>query len=114
MRERVKLVRLKLNNFRCFGGVTTELALDGINFVIGPNGSGKTAVLQALARMFSVDPAQRRVRSSDFFIAANEKPEEAPATRSLWIEAEFEFPELAGANPEELMQGVPGNFGYMR
>jgi putative ATP-dependent endonuclease of OLD family len=114
MGERVKLVRLKLNNFRCFGGVTTELALDSINFVIGPNGSGKTAVLQALARMFSFDPAQRRVRSSDFFIAANEKPEEAPATRTLWIEADFEFPELAGANPEELLQGVPGNFGYMR
>ena len=114
MGERVKLTRLKLNNFRCFGGVTTELALDGVNFVIGPNGSGKTAVLQALARMFSIDPSQRRVRSSDFFIAANEKPEEAPATRNLWIEADFEFPELAGANPEQLLQGVPGNFGYMR
>lgn len=111
---RMKLVRLKLNNFRCFGGVTTELDLDDINFVIGPNGSGKTAVLQALARMFSFDPAQRKIRSSDFFIAADEKPEEAPATRNLWIEADFEFPELAGANPEELLQGVPGNFGYMR
>lgn len=110
----MKLVRLKLNNFRCFGGVTTELALDDINFIIGPNGSGKTAVLQALARMFSFDPTQRKIRSSDFFIAADEKPEEAPATRNLWIEADFEFPELAGANPEQLLQGVPGNFGYMR
>lgn len=110
----MKLIRLKLNNFRCFGGGTTDLDLDGINFVIGPNGSGKTAVLQALARMFSIDPAQRKVRPSDFFVAADEKPEEAPATRNLWIEADFEFPELKGANPEKLLQGVPGNFGYMR
>jgi putative ATP-dependent endonuclease of the OLD family len=110
----MKLVRLRLHNFRCFGVNTTEIALDDINFVIGPNGSGKTAILQALARMFSLDPTQRKIRASDFFIAADEDPENAPIDRKLWLEADFEFPELAAANDGELLQSVPGNFAHMQ
>ena len=41
-----------------------------MTFLLGPNGSGKTAVLQALARMFGFDPALRRIRASDFHVAA--------------------------------------------
>lgn len=53
----MKLTHLRICNFRCFGGVETEIALDDTTFILGPNGAGKTAVLQALARMFSLDPA---------------------------------------------------------
>jgi putative ATP-dependent endonuclease of OLD family len=65
--------------------------LDDLTFFLGP---GKAAVLQALARMFSLDPAQRRVKRSDFHVPHDEKPEEEPAERELSIEADFEFPEL--------------------
>ena len=92
----MKLVRLRLSNFRSFGADYTELDLDDLTFLLGPNGAGKTAVLQALARMFSLDPTQRKVKKSDFYVPQDEKPEQAPAKRELWIEADFEFPELVG------------------
>lgn len=109
----MKLVRLRLSNFRCFGPTPTEIKLDSTNFVIGPNGSGKTAILQALARMFGLDPAQRKVRISDFYIAADENPADAPAERQLWLEADFEFPELSKPDGGDLLQSVPGNFAHM-
>lgn len=110
----MKLVRLRLSNFRCFGPIPTQITLDDTNFVIGPNGSGKTAVLQALARMFSIDPAQRKIRASDFHIAASEAPEDAPAERRLWIEADFEFPELKVDGVLDLLASVPPTFAHMQ
>ena len=86
----MKLVRLRLSNFRSFGAGHTELELDGLTFVLGPNGAGKTAVLQALARLFSIDPAQRKIRKSDFHVPHSEKRDEPPDERELWIEADFE------------------------
>jgi putative ATP-dependent endonuclease of OLD family len=77
----MKLVRLRLSNFRSFGADCTELDLDDLTFLLGPNGAGKTAVLQALARMFGIDPAQRRVRKSDFHVPHDEQSEQAPAQR---------------------------------
>ena len=38
---------LKLNNFRCFESSTVNLS-PGINFFYGPNGSGKTSILEAI------------------------------------------------------------------
>ena len=38
---------LKLNNFRCFDSTTITLS-PGINFFYGPNGSGKTSILEAV------------------------------------------------------------------
>lgn len=110
----MKLVRLRLSNFRSFSGEYTELDLDDLTFVLGPNGAGKTAVLQALARMFSLDPAQRKVKKSDFHVPHDEKPEEAPADRKLWIEADFEFPELLAKRSGQAAPAVPGNFAHMQ
>lgn len=110
----MKLVRLRLSNFRCFGPIPTQFTLDDTNFVIGPNGSGKTAVLQALARMFSIDPTQRKIRESDFHIAAGEAPESAPDERKLWIECDFEFPELKVDGVLDLLASVPANFAHMQ
>ena len=86
-----------------------------MTFLLGPNGAGKTAVLQALARMFSLDPAQRRIRRSDFHVPSDEAPESAPDERELWIEADFEFPELDQENADgEDLPAVPGNFAHMQ
>ena len=78
----MKLARLRLSNFRSFGADATELDLDDLTFLLGPNGAGKTAVLQSLARMFSLDPTQRKVKRSDFHVSHDGKPEQAPASAS--------------------------------
>lgn len=108
----MRLAYLRICNFRCFGSVATDIQLDDTTFILGPNGTGKTAVLQALARMFSVDPALRKIRASDFHIAADEAPDAAPEERRLWIEADFEFPELELEDADD-MPAVPGNFAHM-
>ncbi|CAK0082318.1 recombination protein F [Burkholderia pseudomallei] len=111
----MKLVRLRLFNFRSFGSDFAEIELDDMTFLLGPNGTGKTAVLQALARMFSLDPSQRKVSRSDFHVPVDEAPEDAPDERELWIEADFEFPELNEDDAgEEELPAVPGNFAHMQ
>lgn len=107
----MKLVRLRLSNFRSFGVTATTIDLSDLTFVLGPNGSGKTAVLQALARLFSLDPGQRKVRKSDFHVPHNEK--EHPLERRLWIEADFEFPELVADNGVA-KPAVPLAFAHMQ
>ena len=41
----MKLARLRLSNFQSFGPGPTVLALEAMIFLLGPNGTGKTAVL---------------------------------------------------------------------
>lgn len=61
--------------------------------MLGPNGSGKTAVLQALARLFSPVPSLRRVQSADFHMPFGTAPEDVDD--ELWLEADIEFEEAA-------------------
>ncbi|KWA36008.1 ATP-dependent endonuclease [Burkholderia multivorans] len=111
----MKLARLRLCNFRSFGSDFAEIELDDMTFLLGPNGTGKTVVLQALACMFSLDPSQRKVSRSDFHIPVDEAPENAPDERKLWIEADFEFPELDEDDAgEHELPAVPGNFAHMQ
>lgn len=85
--------RLDLESFRCFGPQRTLVTL-GPSLVafVGDNGTGKTAVMQALQRMFGVTSEQRRLRKQDFHIPYNEA--ERPLARTLVIEAILAFPEL--------------------
>lgn len=106
----MKLQCIRLSNFQCFGPEPTELCLEALTFLIGPNGSGKTAAMQALCRLFAFDPALRRIKKSDFHVPHNE--EETPDERNLWVEADFLFPELkddTGDHPT-----IPSHFGHMR
>ena len=105
----MKLATLRLFNFQSFGSEPTELSLENISYLIGPNGSGKTAALQALCRLFAFDPSLRRVLRSDFHVPFNE--EAPPAERQLWIEADFLFPELSD---DEDNSTVAPHFGHMR
>jgi predicted ATP-dependent endonuclease of OLD family len=105
----MKLKTLRLSNFQSFGAEATELTLEDITYLIGPNGSGKTAALQALCRLFAFDPLLRRVQRSDFHVPFNE--ENTPDERTLWIEADFLFPDLA---EDEDNSTVAPHFGHMR
>ncbi len=77
--------------------------------VIGPNGSGKTAILQALSRMFDANPNRRRVRVDDFHAGLEEK--DPPEERSFTIEADFLLPEAADENEATT---IPPCFNHMR
>jgi putative ATP-dependent endonuclease of the OLD family len=55
----VKLKTIRLSNFQSFGPEPTDLTFNDVTYLIGPNGSGKTAALQALCRLFAFDPFTR-------------------------------------------------------
>ncbi|MGS1010939.1 ATP-dependent nuclease [Achromobacter anxifer] len=105
----MKLQTIRLSNFQSFGAVPTEIRLEEITYLIGPNGSGKTAALQALCRMFAFDPSLRRILRSDFHVPSNEAA--PPAERQLWIEIDFLFPELGDDDDNST---VAPHFGHMR
>ncbi len=105
----MKLSNIRLSNFISFGEAPTDLSFEDITFLIGSNGSGKTAVLQALCRMFSFNPALRRIKKTDFHIPQDE--DEIPEERLLWIEADFFFDELSN---NEDSTTVPPHFSHMR
>jgi predicted ATP-dependent endonuclease of OLD family len=105
----MELHSIRLSGFQSFGHEPTELTLNDITYLIGPNGSGKTAALQALCRLFAFDPSLRRIRRSDFHVPYDE--EDAPDERALWIEADFTFTEL---DEDEDTATVAPHFGHMR
>lgn len=105
----MKLHTLRLSNFQSFGPEPTELSLEDITYLIGPNGSGKTAALQALCRLFAFDPSLRRIQRSDFHVPCDE--DHAPEERPLWIEADFVFPEVGDGVD---VGTVAPFFGHMR
>ncbi|MDB0510978.1 AAA family ATPase [Ralstonia solanacearum] len=107
--SQVKLQTVRLSNFQSFGPNPTEITLEDITYLIGPNGSGKTAALQALCRLFAFEPSLRRIQRSDFHVPHDEQ--EAPNERQLWVEADFVFPEL---EVDEENSTVAPNFGHMR
>ncbi len=103
--------RLILTNFRCFGPEPHTIWLGpGLTTFVGSNGSGKTAVMQALLRIFGVLADQRRVRRQDFHVPANEGV--AASRRTLSIEVVLTFPELT---QNQLADGtaVPAFFHHM-
>jgi putative ATP-dependent endonuclease of OLD family len=89
----MNIERLILTKFRCFGPEpqTIELA-PGVTAFVGANGAGKTAVMQALLRLFGTTSERRRLRRQDFHVPLDE--ESPPATRTLCLEVILGFPEL--------------------
>lgn len=108
----MKLTQLRLSNFQSFGPAPSTIPFDDLTYLLGPNGSGKTAVLQALARMFATDPQLRRVERSDFHTQESTARGSASRPSTLWIEAQFEFPELCapvtGPRPT-----IPTNYSHL-
>ena len=107
----MKLTKLRLSGFQSFGAAPTTITFKKMTYLLGPNGAGKTAVLQALARLFGFDPAQRRIRRTDFNIPVAEA--QKAATRKLWIEAEFEFPELSSKGKTKHAT-IPVHFAHLQ
>ena len=108
----MKLTQLRISNFQSFGRQPTAVRFEATTFLLGPNGAGKTAVLQALARLFGFDPSLRRVRRTDFHITPKDLAAGDIGPLTLWIEAQFEFPELKRARGKHAT--IPGHFAHMQ
>jgi ABC-type cobalamin/Fe3+-siderophores transport system ATPase subunit len=83
----------------------------GTTALIGGNGSGKTAFLYAISRLFGVTPGQRRIQKSDFHIEPEVRELATGAT--LEIDVLFSFPELNVAEGEPVGAAVPEFFLQM-
>lgn len=108
----MKLASLRISNFQSFGQEPTVIGFEAMTFLLGPNGSGKTAVLQALARLFGFDPSLRRVRKTDFHVTPGDLASGDVGPLTLWIEAQFEFDELK--KPKGKHATIPGHFAHMQ
>lgn len=107
----MNITTLKLSNFQSFGTAPTAIDLGDLTFVLGPNGSGKTAMLEALSRLFSPVSAQRKIQLSDFHVPAGSTMTEVQGEGpTLWIEVDIEFAE---AGDDGQHASVPPNFSHM-
>lgn len=106
----MKINEMKVWRFQCFGPSDAVADSDqtpkfqtlffdpSITALIGRNGSGKSAALAALLRLFGETRDERLIRAEDFFVPPGETLESAPVRR-LFVEVELGFPELDSADP---------------
>ncbi|HZQ21455.1 MAG TPA: AAA family ATPase [Terriglobales bacterium] len=108
----MKLTQLRISNFQCFGEEPTVITLEPMTFLLGPNGAGKTAALQALTRLFGFERSVRDVKRTDFHTSSTVLATGDIDTLTLWIEAQFEFPELKKSNGKYAT--IPSYFAHMQ
>ena len=72
----LKLSKLKLYNYRCFGDVEQVIDINNITAFIGNNSTGKTAALLALNCLFSNNSNDRILKRSDFHLPKGKNPDE--------------------------------------
>ena len=107
----MKIEKIRVQNFRCFGHEVEELNFDEVlSTFVGGNGSGKTAMLQAVSRLFGTSSTQRSVQRRDFHIPVDRQ--ELQTGDNLFVEAILSFPELADQGDFPL-DAVPEFFNQM-
>ncbi|MCS3779322.1 ATP-dependent nuclease [Tsukamurella ocularis] len=107
----MKIVTLRLSNFQSFGPEPTAIDLSDLTYVLGPNGSGKTAVLEALSRLFSPILPQRTIRPADFHAPYSSAANTDDVPSTLWLEVDIALPE---SGDDGQHASVPPNFAHMR
>lgn len=91
----MRVQSITIAGFRCFGPEPQLIEVTGdLTAIIGPNASGKTAVLQVLCKLFGVTRAQRTVHRADFHLPPGVPPDDR-TKRSLFVEVIIALPELA-------------------
>ena len=107
----MKITSITLRNFRCFGDSPATVELDeDITALVGANGSGKTALLTALTRLFGTTQNLRTIRRSDFHVPPGSAIND-PSAVELSIEVVLMFPELSGG--AEASNSVAPAFNHM-
>lgn len=107
----MRLTKIKMSNFRCFGPDEQTILIDNLTTFIGNNSAGKTAALSALNCMFSENSSDRLLYRSDFHLPKWKKPEEMEE-QSLYVEAVFQFDELE-TEGQDGEYAIPYYFQYM-
>lgn len=91
----MRIESITIAGFRSFGPAPHRIDLAGdLTAIVGPNASGKTALLQALVKLFGVTRAQRTIHRSDFHLPVGVPPDDR-TTRELVIDVVISLPELA-------------------
>lgn len=106
------LESVTLKNFRCFGADPTVVKLGPeITALIGSNGSGKSAFIEALRRVFGATREDRTLTRADIHFGPNEDFDSV-AEREVVIDVVFAFPELA-EDDDDALSTVPEVFRVM-
>lgn len=88
----MRLCRLTLTGFRCFGPAGAAIDIGTLTALVGANGSGKSAALMGLVRMFGTTNPQRTLTREDFHVPLSGS--DGSEQLKLRIETWFELPEL--------------------
>lgn len=89
----MKIESITISNFRCFGPEPTTVEFEDLTCFVGANGTGKSAVLQALAKVFGITSVDRKIEAPDFHVVKGGKLTDEEE-RSLFVEVKLAFPEL--------------------
>lgn len=100
---------LQISGFRCFAAEPVTVRLGEMTCLIGPNASGKTALMIALARLFGESQAERRVRTTDFHVHRSTELHDEDG-RQLFVEAQVAFPER---DDDSGLDAIPEFFNQM-
>ncbi len=95
----MKIEKIVVEGFKCFNK-RTEVFLNDFNGIIGNNGVGKTAILEALSRCFDIDSRKRGIKKEDFYVKRGESLDKEKE-RNLSIDIYFLFPKLEKEDEEE-------------
>jgi putative ATP-dependent endonuclease of OLD family len=107
----MKISRITISNFRSFGSQPVTVDLCDWTCFVGANGSGKSAILEAMCRLFGLSGAERTIVKADFHIPHDSEDEEVEK-QSLSIEVRLEFPELGDEEATSIL-ALPECFNQM-
>ena len=107
----MRISAITIRGFRCFGPEEVSIDLDDLTAFVGPNASGKTAAMLALARLFGETQQLRTVVPTDFHLGPTEKLSDI-TERTLTIQVRLDFPELE-EDSQEPTAAIPEVFNQM-
>ncbi|QSQ26598.1 AAA family ATPase [Pyxidicoccus parkwayensis] len=108
----MRIESVTISGFRSFGPNPVRIDLAGdLTVVIGPNASGKTSLLHALAKLFGVTRSQRTVHRSDFHLPPDVDPGDRKP-RIMSIDVIVGMPEFA--KDAATAESVAPTFKHMR
>lgn len=84
---------MEIKGFKSFDNVGQTININSFTSLIGGNGTGKTAVLLALTRMFGVKSSDRIIQVDDFYVPPGDEID-TQDERELSVRVKFEFADL--------------------
>ncbi|HBC7780566.1 TPA: AAA family ATPase [Escherichia coli] len=89
----MKITQMEIKGFKSFDNVGQTININSFTSLIGGNGTGKTAVLLALTRMFGVKSSERIIQVDDFYVPPGDEID-TQDERELSVRVKFEFADL--------------------